>query len=148
MTFTEFQSALAAHPEKNVRFAFPDGGLIAAHSHVTEVGQVRKDFMDCGGTLRSTAACVLQTWVATDEDHRLDARKLHGILQLAATHFPLGALEVEVEYEEDVVSQFPVTGAAAEGGELFFHLTTKHTDCLAKESCGVEEGCGCGPEGC
>jgi len=146
MNVTAFRSLLAEHPEKNVRFVFPDGGRIPAHYHVTEVGQVRKDFMDCGGTVRSSAACVLQTWVAADEEHRLNAGKLDDILQLAAGHFALADLSVEVEYEEEVISQYPLADATIESGELLFHLTTKHTDCLAKESCGVESGCG--PAGC
>jgi hypothetical protein len=44
-------------------------------------------------------------------------------------------LDVEVEYEDGFLSQFPIVGATTRDGVLEFHLTTKHTDCLAKESC-------------
>jgi hypothetical protein len=33
-----------------------------------------KEFIDCGGTVRSTNACVLQVWVANDVDRRLQRR--------------------------------------------------------------------------
>src|SRR6476620_7681013 len=89
----------------------PDGSFVPAHFHVTEVGRVQKDFIDCGGTVRSSTACVLQVWVADDTDHRLDATKLAGILRLAAPVLKAADLPVEVEYEDGRVSQFPVAAA-------------------------------------
>jgi hypothetical protein len=32
---------------------------VPTHYHITEVGKVQKDFIDCGGTVRSSTACVL-----------------------------------------------------------------------------------------
>ena len=46
MTTTELVAALAAAPEAAVHVRLPDGGLVPAHFHVTEVGRVRKDFID------------------------------------------------------------------------------------------------------
>jgi hypothetical protein len=82
MTFSDLLQVLAATPASSlVRFALPDGGLIPAHAHVTEVGRVDKRFIDCGGTVRSDAHCLLQTWVADDVEHRIIASTLAGILQ-------------------------------------------------------------------
>ena len=48
-------------------------------------------------------------------------------------------LDVEIEYEDCTLSQYPVVSSRAADGELVFTLTEKHTDCLAKEVCGVTE---------
>lgn len=142
MNITEFLTHLESHPDKPLLFALPDGGFIPAHFHITEVGHVRKTFIDCGGTRRSSESCLLQTWTAEDTDHRLVASKLSMIFGKAGDVLPHPDLPVEVEFEDFSVSQFPVTGAQVEGDSLLFRLGLKHTDCLAKELClpGV-----CGP---
>jgi hypothetical protein len=144
MIVSEFTSILAIHPEKLVRFIFDDGDVIPAHYHVTEVGHVKKDFIDCGGTVRSQATCLLQTWTHDDDkEHRLDSSKLLSILSLAGRHFPIADLEVEVEYEDCVISQFPVTGVEIHEDAITFWLADKHTACLAPEKCGLDGGaCG------
>jgi len=143
MNVSEFKARLADHPNKLVRFVFDDGETIPAHYHVTEVGHVKKDFIDCGGTVRSLATCLLQTWTHDDDqDHRLDSLKLLTIISLAEEHFPIADLEVEVEYEDCVISQFLVTGGEADDDAVTFQLSDKHTDCLAKEKCGIS-GSGC-----
>ena len=150
MKTSEFISHLRNHPDSELCFVLPDGGRIAAHAHITEAGRVDKTFIDCGGTKRSTAACTLQAWVADDVEHRLAPGKLAGILELAAPIFRGEDLDVEIEYEDGLISQFPVKAASASDQVLYFHLTTKHTDCLAKELCTPQpaaSGC-CGTTGC
>jgi len=143
MNVTEFKSHLAANPDKLVRFIFDDGEAIPAHYHVTEVGHVKKDFIDCGGTVRSISSCLLQTWThEDDQEHRLDSTKLLAIITLAETHFPISEQEVEVEYEDCVISQFLVEDAESTPDAIIFKLGDKHTDCLAKEKCGLD-GSGC-----
>jgi hypothetical protein len=115
----------------------PDGSFVPAHFHVTEVGRVHKDFIDCGGTVRSATTCVLQVWVAQDYDHRLDTAKLAHVIRLAAPLLKSSDLPVEVEYENGVVSQFPVTAAEVTPSGVLLHLGTKHTACLAPQNCGV-----------
>ncbi len=150
MTITEFKQVLATHPDKLMRFVLPDGTNIPPHYHITEVGHVKKDFIDCGGTVRSASSCVLQAWVAVnDEAHRLEAGKLGSILNLADEILPDLNLPVEIEYEAPVISQFTIARADVESDAIVFHLKNKHTDCLAKESCGLEGGpCGSGEEEC
>jgi hypothetical protein len=89
----------------------PDGGLIPAHFHITEVGHVTKRFIDCGGTRRTLETCLLQTWVHDDVDHRLVAGKLATIFDRAGDVLPHHDLPVEIEYEDGVVAQFPVESA-------------------------------------
>lgn len=137
MNVGQFQALLAKYPNAALHLLLPDGDLVPAHFHVTEVGRVQKDFIDCGGTTRSVTSCVLQVWVAKDTDHLLSAAKLAGILSMAAPLLKSDALPVEVEYESGVVSQYPLGGAEVTPSGLLFHLGTKHTDCLAPDRCGV-----------
>ena len=148
MNLKELKSCLQKRPELNLAIALPDGRLVPAHDHVTEVGHVVKKFVDCGGTFHATESCVLQTFVGSsiDDGHRLAAGKLAQILGFADAFRPTDELAVEVEYEDGLVSQFPLTGAGLVGDVLTLQLGLKHTDCLAREKCGIEESCGCGGE--
>jgi len=151
MNTAELTALLAAFGEKPVSFVLPDGGRIPAHAHITEVGRIDREFLDCGGVLRRTSFCCLQAWVADDTDHRLSAGKLVTIIGRALEPLGLAALPVEVEYEDGLISQFPVVSVSA-GDAVVLHLGTKHTDWLAKEIClpapGATESC-CKPDsGC
>jgi hypothetical protein len=143
MKIAELKDILEENKGKGVEFILPDQTAIPAHFHVTEVGHVRKDFIDCGGTRRAVSSCVLQAWVANDEDHSLSAGKLGAILKLAGKILPSDDLTVEVEFESPYISVFPIETADATGEKIIFHLTTKHTDCLAKEKCGIESESSC-----
>jgi hypothetical protein len=147
MLLSEFERLLTAAPTAVLHFMLPDGAFVPAHFHVTEVGRVRKDFIDCGGIRRSTEVCVLQLWVADDSDHRLDAGKLVKILRLAAPLMTGTDLPLEVEYDVGYVTQLPISAAEVTPAGLLFHLGGKHTDCLAPDRCGVA-GASCGPAEC
>lgn len=148
MNLAQFRQYLDAHPGLPLRLVLPDGGLIPAHFHVTEVGHVAKNFIDCGGTRRYAESCLLQTWVADDTAHRLYAGKLAAIFDLAGAVLPHEELPVEIEYEEGITAQFPVVAAEEADGALQFQLGWKHTDCLAKEKCLPELGCCAGTTCC
>lgn len=135
MTITDFLSHLRAHAEKPLRFVFPDGGLVPAHFHITEVGHVTKRFIDCGGTRRTLETCLLQTWVHDDLDHQLLSGKLAAIFDQAGDVLPHHDLPMEIEHEDGVVAQHPVESASLFEGSLVFHLGFKHTDCLARGIC-------------
>jgi hypothetical protein len=134
MNTAEFTALLTALGDKPVRFILPDGGRIPDHAHITEVGRVDREFLDCGGERRTTSFCCLQAWVADDTDHRLAAGKLAAIIGRALGPLALESLPVEIEYEDGLISQFPVAAVGA-GEGVTVHLGTKHTDCLAKEVC-------------
>src|SRR6478736_5953435 len=108
MNVGEFAAVLGRNPEAPLHFMLPDGDFVPAHFHVTEVGRVRKDFIDCGGTTRSTTACVLQLWVADDVDHRLTAGRLAHIVGLADPLLGNDDLPVEVEYDSGFITQLPL----------------------------------------
>jgi len=146
MKLKDLKATLALHPEARPRFTLPDGDQIPAHFHITEVGHIAKRFIDCGGTLHDTSdTCLLQTYVADDVEHRLDAGTFAKILQLGDQVLPHDDLEVEVEYDCCVVAQYPVASAEFSGDHIEIQLGEKHTDCLAKEKCGIEgQSCGTG----
>lgn len=142
MNVSEFCRMLEAHPGTRMHWMLPDRSFVPAHFHITEVGLVRKDFVDCGGTVRSTRSCVLQVWVADDVEHRLETTKLAAIMRVAGPLLESDDIPVEVEYEEGVISQYPIGGVEATPSGLLFTLGTKHTACLAPDKCGVG-GTGC-----
>lgn len=150
MNLAAFVAVLTGNPHAALHLMLPDGSFVPAHFHVTEVGRVQKDFIDCGGTRRSTSACVLQVWVADDTDHRPDTTKLAKIIQIGIPLFPSMTVAVEVEYEQGAVSQYPVHHAEVTPSGVLLHLGSKHTACLAQDRCGVvatEKAC-CPTPGC
>ena len=148
MNLRELKNLLRENSGLPLAFVLPDGDPIPPEFHITEVGQVVKTFVDCGGSIHTTATCVLQAWTAeNDSAHRLTAGKLATILELARAVVPSDDLDIEIEYEGCRISQYPVTGSLVENGTLKFTLAGKHTDCLAREACGLEassrSGSGC-----
>lgn len=142
MKLNQLKEILEAEPAKFPRFILPDGDHVPAHFHLTEVGHVAKNFIDCGGTIRKTESSVLQLWVNDgDVEHRLTAGKMAKILSLGQRVLPHYDLEVEIEFDDYAISQFPVTGFEVLGENLDFTMTTKHTACLAREKCSPDGPC-------
>lgn len=138
MKLTEFRSLLTQHREKPFRLLLPRGEAVPLAFHITEVAHVAKRFIDCGGKLHTDETVQFQAWVGEDADHRLTAPKLLGILEKSdAAVLPpnAGELPVTVEYEDGLISQYPVDGYAVEDGAVVLWLGTRHTDCLAREIC-------------
>ena len=117
-----------------IAFQLPDGELVPSHFHVTEVGKITKHFIDCGGTVRQEEVANFQLWNADDYDHRLHPEKLLNIIELSEKVLELGNLEIEVEYQASTIGKY---GLDFDGTN--FLLTTKQTDCLAKDNCGIPE---------
>ncbi len=137
MKLDELLRSLGHHRDKALQIALPDGSLVPAHFHVTEVGRVQKDFIDCGGTMRSTTTCVLQVWVAHDLEHRLVAAKLAKIIELASPALRSTEMEVEIEYEAEVISQYPLLAIEESDSALCLQVGHKHTACLAEDRCKI-----------
>ena len=140
MKLNDLTEALQTSPEANIRFQLPNGQLAPAHAHVTEVAHISKRFIDCGGTAREESFCRLQTWVADDFDHRLNAGKLAKILAKATPILSHeGAdpnnLEVDIEHDIGFVTQFTLEEVRPEGADLVLILKGKNTACLAPELC-------------
>jgi hypothetical protein len=117
---------------KTISFQLPNGELVPNHFHVTEVAKITKHFIDCGGTVRNEEVANFQLWNANDYDHRLHPEKLLQIIELSEKVLEIGDLEIEVEYQGQTIEKFGLDF----DGENFL-LTTKQTDCLAKDKCGI-----------
>lgn len=137
MNLSEFREVISASPDAALRIELADGAALAPHFHVTEVGRVAKDFVDCGGVLRQEVRCVLQTLVAGDTEHRLHSTKLAGILALVDKLDLPAEAPVEVEHQERSVSTDGVESVTLEGETLVIRLAPKQTACLAEDACGI-----------
>lgn len=115
-----------------IGFKLPNGQLVPNHFNVTEVGKITKHFIDCGGTLRNEEVVNFQLWNSNDYHHRLHPEKLLNIIELSEKVLNIEDLEIEVEYQAETIGKF---GLDFDG--KYFLLTTKQTDCLAKNKCGI-----------
>ncbi len=140
MNLKNLRALLTLHPEALPRFILPEEGQIPQHFHITEVGHVTKRFIDCGGKLHDRRdICLLQTWVNDDDSaHRLSAETFAKILRLGDQVLPNDEMEVEVEYQNGLITQSPITSAEFSDGYINLQLGAKQTDCLAKERCGTD----------
>lgn len=158
MKLSELKSLLAEHSDRFFRIRLPDGGAVPVSFHVTEVGQMHKTFIDCGGKLRETTTCQLQVWVGEDYEHRIETGKMAGILDKTSSILPDDSVPVEIEYEDRVISQYTISSHELSDDSVVLILANKHTECLAPELCGLpaigrlpaiggKPNCG-GPSGC
>lgn len=141
MTLKELIKLLDNHQEMALYIMLPSGEFVPDHFHVTEVGKVHKSFIDCGGTCRESTSCLLQVWTANDVNHRLIASKLSKIFKLGEKVLKDDNLLVEVEYGNEVASQYVLTNVEITCQGLLFVLAGKQTDCLALDKCGIRSCC-------
>ena len=132
MKLSEFKKNLDTVTELN--FVLPNKTFVPKHFHVTEVGQVTKHFIDCGGTIRNEKTVNFQLWEAADFDHRLAPQKLKDIIALSEAKLGLEDAEIEVEYQSDTIGKYSLEFNGAN-----FHLEAMQTNCLASDKCGIPE---------
>ncbi|MCD8406978.1 DUF6428 family protein [Tenacibaculum dicentrarchi] len=132
MKLSEIKNHLASL--KTIAFQLPNGELVPNHFHVTEVGKITKNFIDCGGTVRNEEVVNFQLWKADDYDHRLHPEKLINIIELSEKLLNIADLDIEVEYQGSTIGKY---GLDFDGTN--FLLTNTLTDCLAKDKCGIPE---------
>ncbi|MEL7001170.1 MAG: DUF6428 family protein [Bacteroidota bacterium] len=130
MKLSEFKTTLRNIAYLN--FQLPDGTYIPEHFHITEIGKLEKNFIDCGGTFRNEMLISLQLWTADDYDHHLAIQKLMDIISLSEEKLNLGNHEIEIEYQGDTIGRY---GLKFEAGN--FILQPKLTNCLAPDKCGI-----------
>ncbi len=132
MKISEFKSQLALM--QSLSFRLPNGESIPAHFHITEVGKITKNYIDCGGTMREESKVNFQLWIADDIDHRLSPSKLMGIIELASPLIGTHDLEIELEYQGDTICKYGLQSILGQ-----FVLTATQTDCLARDQCGIPQ---------
>lgn len=117
---------------ENVEFQLENGTLVPEHFHVTEVGQINKNFIDCGGVIRNEKVVNFQLWNADDFEHRLKPGKLLNIIKLSEEKLGIEDAEIEVEYQSDTIGKYDLDF----NGKIFV-LKSKTTACLAQDACGI-----------
>ena len=130
MKLSDFKKQLSTITDIN--FVLQNGTVVPKHFHVTEVGQVTKNFIDCGGTVRNEKVVNFQLWEANDFDHRLAPQKLNEIIALSEKILGIEDAEIEVEYQSETIGKY---GVEFNGKD--FVLTTTQTNCLAQDKCGI-----------
>ena len=115
-----------------VNFNLPDGTTVPEHFHVTEVGLITKNFIDCGGTVRNESVVNFQLWDANDFEHRLKPQKLLNIIELSEKVLGIGDFEIEVEYQSTTIGKYDL-----DFNGIDFVLLNKKTNCLAQDQCGI-----------
>lgn len=118
---------------ETLSFQLPDESYVPENFHVTEVGLITKDFIDCGGTIRKDTVVNFQLWEdSNDEDHRLKPEKLRKIIELSEKVLNIGDYEIEVEYQDKTIGKYDL-----EFNGNSFLLLNKQTACLASDQCGI-----------
>jgi hypothetical protein len=130
MKLSDFKKNLSSVKELN--FVLPNGAFVPKHFHVTEVGQVTKHFIDCGGVVRNEKTVNFQLWEAGDFDHRLAPQKLADIIALSEKVLGVEDADIEVEYQSNTIGKYNLEF----NGENFL-LTSTQTNCLALDKCGI-----------
>lgn len=116
-----------------VVFQLPNQSFVPKHFHVTEVGVINKQFIDCGGKLREEKVVNFQLWEANDFDHRLAPSKLIDIVSLSESLLNIDSqLEIEVEYQNETICKYDLNFNGSN-----FVLVSKQTACLATDACGI-----------
>ena len=117
---------------QNVEFQLEDGTFVPEHFHVTEVGEITKKFIDCGGVIRNEKVVNFQLWNADDYEHRLKPGKLLNIIRLSENKLGIEDAEIEVEYQSTTIGKYDL-----EFNGKHFILKNKKTACLAEDACGI-----------
>ncbi len=130
MKLSEFKQALTKVDQ--VSFLLPNGKQIPLHAHITEVGEVNKRFIDCGGTLREEKHIAMQLWYSVDVWHRLKGEKVISIIKIAEDRLGITDQEIVVEYQGETIESY---GLEFNGSQ--FQLTQTQTACLATDQCGI-----------
>jgi hypothetical protein len=130
MKLSEIKQILAA--VEAVNFELPNGTFVPEYFHVTEVGLITKNFIDCGGVVRKETVVNFQLWDANDYEHRLKPQKLIHIIELSQKVLGIEDHEIEVEYQDTTIGRY---GLDFNGRN--FILLNKLTACLAQDACGI-----------
>ena len=91
---------------ETVNFILEDDTKVPEHFHITEVGLITKNFIDCGGTVRKETSINFQLWDANDFDHRLKPKKLIYIIELYEKVIGIEDFEIEVEYQTQTIGKY------------------------------------------
>lgn len=131
MTLSECKVALTGMRE--ISFQLPNGTKVPPYFHVTEIGSINKEYVDCGGKIRKENFVTFQLWVSDDYDHRLQPAKLISIISQAEKLLSIDLdAKITIEYQDATIGKYSL--ALIDG---VFQLQNMQTACLAEDACGI-----------
>ena len=137
MKLYEFVNILRSSGDKEIIIRKTPLDIVPQNFHITEIGNVSKDFVDCGGVRRKLEYCAMQVWVADDINHRLKASKLLGILEKGLEFIDENNI-VNFEIQENTISLYELFGVTVgNNGTICLEVAKKQTNCLAPDKCGI-----------
>ena len=145
MKTSEFLALLNDHKNKELLFEYLPGKFVGANYHITEIKNITVDAVDCGAGTDFWKETVIQLWESPTEKDKvafMTAFKALGILNKVDRMKPMErSSEVRFEYSNDEfhTAQLFVDDYVYNENKIILKLTSKKTDCKAKETCGVEE---------
>lgn len=152
MKTNEFLSLLQEHPNKSLRFEYKNGHYVGANYHITEIKNITIDAVDCGAKTDFWKETIVQLWESPSEKDKreyMSASKALSILTRVDAIKPMEK-EVEVKFEYSNPSfhtaQLFVHGYDLSADQITLKLGVEHTDCKAKDECGVPMEVGVGQE--
>jgi|GEM_PF-3366592 N-acetyl-anhydromuramyl-L-alanine amidase AmpD len=90
MKISQFKSALQlAKPTDNPQFLQSNGVPVSAHYHITEIGLILKNYVDCGGVVRQERKASMQLWLANDTSQKLRRLRWGGAPRAQGLHATL-----------------------------------------------------------
>jgi hypothetical protein len=149
MKLYELTNILRDSGEKELIIRKSPLDIVPQNFHITEIGNVKKDFVDCGGVRRQLEYCALQVWVANDFDHRLRANKLLAILEKGLEFIDENNI-VNFEIQEETICLYELFGVTNFEDRICLEVAKKYTACLAPDKCGVKVASvnSCSGKGC
>ena len=133
MKISEFKSIIKKL--KDIVFVLPSGKKIPSHLHITEIGIIQKQYVDCGGNLRLENLINMQLWYSNDKNHKIEPAKILKIIERSDKLLKFQDDEIQIEYQQDTVCKFNLKFS----GDITFKLIKTFTDCLDKESFNIIE---------
>ena len=133
MKISEFKNIIQSL--KYIVFELPGGKRVPPHFHITEIGIIRKIYIDCGGDLRVENLINMQLWYSNDINHKIETTKILKIIQNSEKLLKFQDEEIQIEYQQDTICKFNLEFK----GDSTFKLIKTFTDCIDKESCNIIE---------
>ena len=109
--------------------------MVPEHFHLTEIGEITKRFIDCGGVVREKKSLSMQLRCADDFDHRLSWLKLLQIIAWFRKKITAEDYDVVIEYQwKETLWLYDVEW---DDDNQMFVLMPQSTTCLAMDKCGI-----------
>jgi hypothetical protein len=150
MLFQEFKQITQNNPAKEIKIYLPNGEIIPEHFHLTDIGTIAHNFIDCGGVVGSNSWVQIQLWVADDKDHRITTTTISKIITASEKILQNSdSEEIVIEYQHsDSATKYNVVNINV-GDNIIINLGVINTTCLEIErnpntgKCGNNSSC-CG----